>query len=80
MSLRRRNDLRELPSRGAGRLADGHRESRTSWVDLLWDCRRWGMVAPLLAIGDGPPGALGRATRRVPRAPAARAGDHEVAA
>src|SRR5512144_3367078 len=34
-------------------LADGHRESTQSWADLLRDCRRRGMRAPVLAIGDG---------------------------
>src|SRR5512142_1372137 len=34
-------------------LADGHRESTTGWADLLRDCKRRGMGAPVLAIGDG---------------------------
>jgi putative transposase len=34
-------------------LADGHRESSESWADLLRDCKRRGMTAPVLAIGDG---------------------------
>jgi transposase-like protein len=34
-------------------LADGHRESTESWADLLRSCRRRGMRAPVLAIGDG---------------------------
>ena len=34
-------------------LADGHRESTESWADLLRDCKRRGMTAPVLAIGDG---------------------------
>ena len=34
-------------------LADGHRESTVSWADLLRDCRRRGMRAPVLAVGDG---------------------------
>nr|AIU93884.1 hypothetical protein LRS1606.450 [Rhodococcus sp. NS1] len=33
-------------------LADGYRESTESWADLLRDCRRRGMRAPVLAIGD----------------------------
>ena len=37
-------------------LADGHRESTGSWADLLRDCRRRGMRAPVLAVGDGAPG------------------------
>lgn len=34
-------------------LADGFRESTESWADLLRDCKRRGMAAPVLAIGDG---------------------------
>jgi len=34
-------------------LADGHRESTESWADLLRSCRRRGMAAPVLAVGDG---------------------------
>jgi transposase-like protein len=34
-------------------LDDGHRESTESWADLLRDCKRRGMRAPVLAVGDG---------------------------
>jgi transposase-like protein len=34
-------------------LADGYRESAESWADLLRDCARRGMRAPVLAAGDG---------------------------
>lgn len=34
-------------------LDDGHRESSESWADLLRDCKRRGMRAPVLAVGDG---------------------------
>jgi putative transposase len=34
-------------------LADGYRESEGSWADLLRGCRRRGMRAPVLAVGDG---------------------------
>ena len=34
-------------------LTDGHRESTESWAGLLRDCKRRGMRAPVLAIGDG---------------------------
>ena len=34
-------------------LDDGHRESTESWADLLRSCKRRGMRAPVLAIGDG---------------------------
>jgi putative transposase len=44
-------------------LADGYRESTESWADLLRDCYRRGMTAPVL-VGDG---ALGfwKAVREV---------------
>jgi len=34
-------------------LADGYRASTESWADLLRDCKRRGMRAPILAMGDG---------------------------
>jgi transposase-like protein len=34
-------------------LAEGYRESSGSWADLLRDCARRGMRAPVLAVGDG---------------------------
>jgi putative transposase len=34
-------------------ISDGYRESTESWAGLLRDCRRRGMTAPVLAIGDG---------------------------
>ncbi len=34
-------------------LTDGYRESTESWADLLRDCKRRGMRAPVLAMGDG---------------------------
>ncbi|MGH3555437.1 MAG: IS256 family transposase, partial [Mycobacterium sp.] len=34
-------------------LADGFRESTESWAGLLRSCRRRGMAAPVLAVGDG---------------------------
>jgi transposase-like protein len=34
-------------------LADGFRESSESWADLLRSCKRRGMLAPVLAVGDG---------------------------
>jgi putative transposase len=34
-------------------LDDGHRESSESWLDLLRWCKRRGMRAPVLAVGDG---------------------------
>ncbi len=45
-------------------LADGFRESTEAWADLLRSCKRRGMAAPVLAVGDG---ALGfwKAVREV---------------
>jgi transposase-like protein len=40
-------------------LADGYRESAESWADLLRDCGRRGMRAPVLAAGDGALGVWG---------------------
>lgn len=40
-------------------LADGYRESTGSWADLLRDCKRRGMRAPVLAVGDGALGFWG---------------------
>jgi putative transposase len=34
-------------------LSDGFRESDESWADLLRDCKRRGMTAPVLAVGGG---------------------------
>jgi putative transposase len=34
-------------------LTEGYRESAGSWADLLRDCKRRGMRAPVLAVGDG---------------------------
>ena len=34
-------------------LADGERESTQSWAELLRDCRRRGMSAPVVMVGDG---------------------------
>lgn len=34
-------------------ITDGFRESTESWADLLRDCKRRGMTAPVLAVGDG---------------------------
>jgi transposase-like protein len=45
-------------------ITSGYRESTESWADLLRDCKRRGMTAPVLAVGDG---ALGfwKAVREV---------------
>jgi transposase-like protein len=52
-------------------LADGYRESAESWADLLRDCARRGMRAPVLAVGDGRWASgtrCGRCSRRPGRA------------
>jgi transposase-like protein len=45
-------------------ITDGYRESTESWADLLRDCRRRGMRASVLAVGDGALG-FGAALREV---------------
>lgn len=39
-------------------LKDGYRESGESWADLMRDCARRGMRAPVLAVGDGALGGV----------------------
>jgi transposase-like protein len=51
---------------------DGYRESAESWKTVLRDLKRRGMVAPVLAVGDGALGFGPRAVRCGPR-PASRA-------
>jgi putative transposase len=34
-------------------ISDGMRESTESWADVLRGLRRRGMVAPVVAVGDG---------------------------
>src|SRR5690242_18613782 len=60
-------------------LADGYRESAESWADMLRDCARRGMRAPVMAVGDG---ALGfwNALREVsPQAREGRCWFHKTA-
>lgn len=40
-------------TKGLIAMSDGYRESADSWADLLRDCARRGMRAPVLAVGDG---------------------------
>jgi transposase-like protein len=49
-------------------LADGYRESTESWADLLRDCARRGMSAPVLAIGGGALGFWGALREVFPQA------------
>jgi putative transposase len=48
-------------------LADGFRASAESWADLLRDCKRRSMRAPVLAVGDGSLGFWKALRGRVPR-------------
>ena len=49
-------------------LADGYRESAESWANLLRDCARRGMRAPVLAVGDGALGFWGALREVFPQA------------
>jgi transposase-like protein len=60
-------------------LADGYRESTESWADLLRDCSRRGMRAPVLAIGDGALGFWGALREVFPQARAQRCWFHKIA-
>jgi putative transposase len=44
----RRDGTKELVA-----ISDGYRESTGSWEDLLRDCKRRGMRAPVVMVGDG---------------------------
>src|SRR5690348_9649564 len=60
-------------------LADGYRESAESWADLLRDCARRGMRAPVLAVGDGALGFWGALREVFPQARAQRCWFHKIA-
>ena len=60
-------------------LADGYRESAESWADLLRDCARRGMRAPVLAAGDGALGFWGALREVFPEAREARCWFHKIA-
>jgi transposase-like protein len=60
-------------------LTDGYRESTESWADLLRDCARRGMRAPVLAIGDGALGFWGALREVFPRARTQRCWFHKIA-
>jgi len=59
-------------------LADGYRESTESWADLLRDCARRGMSAPVLAIGDGALGFWGALREVFPQAREQRCWFHKI--
>jgi transposase-like protein len=60
-------------------LADGYRESAESWADLLRDCKRRGMRAPVLAVGDGALGFWAALREVFPQAREARCWFHKIA-
>ena len=60
-------------------LADGYRESGESWADLLRDCARRGMRAPVLAVGDGALGFWGALREVFPTAREQRCWFHKIA-
>jgi transposase-like protein len=60
-------------------LADGYRESTESWADLLRDCARRGMRAPVLAVGDGALGFWGALREVFPQAREGRCWFHKTA-
>jgi transposase-like protein len=60
-------------------LADGYRESSESWADLLRDCKRRGMRAPVLAAGDGALGFWGALREVFPETRAQRCWFHKIA-
>ncbi|MGW6505129.1 IS256 family transposase [Nonomuraea angiospora] len=60
-------------------LTDGYRESAESWADLLRDCARRGMRAPVLAVGDGALGFWSALSEVFPQARAQRCWFHKIA-
>ena len=59
-------------------LADGFRESTGSWADLLRDCKRRGMRAPVLAVGDGALGFWGALREVFPETKEQRCWFHKI--
>ena len=60
-------------------LTDGYRESVESWADLLRDCARRGMSAPVLAVGDGALGFWGALREVFPETREQRCWFHKIA-
>jgi transposase-like protein len=60
-------------------LTDGYRESVESWADLLRDCARRGMSAPVLAMGDGALGFWGALREVFPATREQRCWFHKIA-
>jgi len=59
-------------------LTDGYRESTGSWADLLRDCKRRGMRAPVLAVGDGALGFWGALREVFPESRTQRCWFHKI--
>jgi len=59
-------------------LSDGYREATESWADLLRDCRRRGMRAPVLAVGDGALGFWGALREVFPQTREQRCWFHKI--
>jgi putative transposase len=59
-------------------LDDGHRESTESWADLLRGCKRRGMRAPVLAVGDGALGFWGALREVFPQTREQRCWFHKI--
>ncbi|WP_322770026.1 IS256 family transposase [Frankia sp. Cr1] len=59
-------------------IVDGYRESTGSWADLLRDCARRGMSAPVLAVGDGALGFWGALREVFPEAKEQRCWFHKI--
>jgi transposase-like protein len=59
-------------------LADGYRELTGSWGDLLRDCKRRGMRAPVLAAGDGALGFWGALREVFPETREQRCWFHKI--
>jgi transposase-like protein len=60
-------------------LDDGHRESTESWADLLRGCKRRGMRAPVLAVGDGALGFWAAVRQVFPESREQRCWFHKIA-
>jgi putative transposase len=60
-------------------LDDGHRESTESWADLLRSCKRRGMRAPVLAVGDGALGFWSAVREVFPQTREQRCWFHKIA-
>ena len=60
-------------------LDDGYREATQSWADLLRDCKRRRMRAPMLAIGDGALGFWGALREVFPETAEQRCWFHKIA-